>query len=713
MTFVKAAPASGGVPLVSVPTVVLDTETTGLDPAGDRIVQIGAVRIAAGKIDGEDVFDRLVNPAIPIPPASTEIHNISDADVSTAEDFPTAMPALAEWVGTSLVVGYSIGFDLAVLKSEHQRHGLAWHRPRSLDVRDLIEIVAPDLPEASLELAADWLGIEVRDRHQALGDARLTAEIYLALISKLSAAGITTLAQAERASLTRGARQHEAARSAGWEEVVEEALLVPATVNDYARIDSFPYRHRVRDIMHAPPRLASATTTLADALAMMMREQISSVFVQPSAGTDDYAILTERDILRAIDAEKSAALSALATDCATRPLRTIAEDEFIYRAIVDMSARRIRHLGVHDEAGALVGALSARDLLKQRASDAISLGDSIAKAQSVAELGKVWSELTVVTRGLVYEEVDSRDIAAVVSRELRALTKRACEIAERELVTAGDGGPPVPYAMLVLGSGGRGESLLAMDQDNAIVYASGEAADATDRWFEKLGSRVADILNEVGVTYCQGGVMAKNAAWRMSLERWHQVVEAWITRSRAEDILNADIFFDCRVVHGEARLAETLLSESLTRAAAAANFQHTLATNAARFESMLGLFGRFRLTNGRIDLKKGGLFPIVSTARVLALRHALPARATPARLEGVATLMPEQTHVATALIEAHRILLDLVLRQQLRDLDRGMALSNAVRPSELTKHEQQELRWALEQIPGVPNLLGTPLFASA
>ncbi|MGI9421763.1 MAG: putative nucleotidyltransferase substrate binding domain-containing protein, partial [Hyphomicrobiaceae bacterium] len=97
--------------------------------------------------------------------------------------------------------------------------------------------------------------------------------------------------------------------------------------------------------------------------------------------------------------------------------------------------------------------------------------------------------------------------------------------------------------------------------------------------------------------------------------------------------------------------------------------------------------------------------------RVLALRHNIPDRSTPGRLHAAKQHMPEQAHVAEALIEAHKILLGTVLRQQLRDLDRGLALSNAVRPGELTKHQTQELRWALEQVPEVPNLLGTPLFA--
>ena len=641
MTFSRADSSLGGVPLASVPTIVLDTETTGLDPSSDRVVQIGAVRIAKGRISDGDTFDSLVQPGIPIPPATTKIHGIRDADVAGAAAFQPTMRMFANWAGPALFVGYSIGFDLAVLRAESRRIGEHWQSPRSLDVRDLVQILAPDLPQGSLEVAADWLGVTIDARHTALGDAQATAEIYLALLPKLAAMGIVTLAQAERACLRQAGGGRAASQSAGWEEVVDEARLVPASVEEYARIDSFPYRHRIREIMRQPPHTIDEDNSLGEALEVMMRERISSVFtVAGKQGTVD-GILTERDILRAINDDKVAALTSPAAKHASKPLATIGQDEFIYRAIVDMSARAIRHLGVHDGSGGIVGALSARDLLKQRADDAISLGDSIARAESAPELGAIWTELTVVARGLVYEGVDARDIAAIISNELRALTRRACELAERELLVAGDGPVPVPYAMLILGSGGRGESLLAMDQDNAIVYQDledGEAEVETDAWLEKLGKRVADILNGVGVAYCKGGVMAQNASWRMSQSRWRQTAASWISRSQPQDILNADIFFDCRSVHGANDLSEALRLEAIELAAQSRSFQRTLAMTASRFETPIGMFGRYRLTNGRIDLKKGGLFPIVSTARVLALQHGIAERSTPGRLQMIASL---------------------------------------------------------------------------
>jgi len=715
-----------GLPLHAIPVVAMDTETTGLDVKTDRVVEIAAVRLKGGGQDAADGaaprYAALVDPGVPIPPASTAIHSLTDDEVAGAAAFPAAMAAFADWVGKSVVVGYSIGFDLAVLKAEHQRHGMAWTAPRSLCVRHLLQLVAPHLPGQSLEVAAQWLGVEVGERHRALGDAETAGRIFKALLPRLREKGVVTLAQAERVCRSLTARLEEEAQ-AGWHDVVRDSRQAPRSVAEFARIDSFPYRHRVADLMRLPAVTIAGTRTLQEALAQMMERGISSVFVEPPEGGSgalgdalgDWGILTERDILRAMNADPAGALAAPVARYAKVPLVTIESDEFVYRAIAGMSKRGFRHLGVRDAAGKLVGALSARDLLRQRASDALSLGDSLERAETPEDLGRIWAGLTTVARGLVYEEADPRDIAAIVSRELRALTKRACELAEGMLAARGEGGPPRPYAMLVLGSGGRGESLLAMDQDNAIVFdpqvpGGGEPGGPEDRWFEQLGILVADMLNDAGVVYCPGGIMASKPEWRMDLTGWRRRIEIWIGKSRPEDILNSDIFFDALPVHGDEKLAEGLYAEAAAAARSSRTFLKAMAVQAGDFHVPLNWRGRPKLENGRIDLKKGGIMPIFAAARIAALTHGVAARSTPERLEAVRELDVFDSALIGRLIEAHKILLGTILHQQLRDLPLGVKLSNKVAPAEMEPYDHQQLTWALGQIDSVRTLLGTPGF---
>ncbi len=699
-------------PLASIPAVVIDTETTGLDVANVRIVEIGAVRLeTCAPASQPPVFSGLIDPGIPIPEAATGIHGLGDADIAGAPPFPERVAEFAQWAGAAVVIGYSVGFDLAVLKAEHERHGLPWQAPRALDVRHLVELVAPQLPAQSLEIAADWLGVALADRHRALGDARIAADVYRAIVPKLREKGIVTLAQAERAVRSLSARMTEEAQ-AGWHDMARTGNdggsgRGGGSVAEYAGIDSFPYRHRVAAAMKSPPLTVANDRPVKGALADMLAAQVSSLFLPPESAGGDHGIVTERDILRAIDRDGPAAMEAPVGSLARRPLVTVHRDEFVYRAMAEMSRRGFRHLGVMAEDGTLCGALSARDFLRQRGGDAVALCESIDSAGSRFELGRVWSRLTAIVRALVLEDVDTRDIAAMISHKLRALTARACQLAEAEMAEAGLGAPPAPYALLVLGSGGRGESLLAMDQDNALILADDAPADA-DAWFEQLAGRTADILNEAGVAYCQGGIMASNPAWRKPLAAWRQTVRSWIERSRAEDLLNCDIFFDAQAVLGAADLADSLRAEALELARHAPTFHQQLALKAGRFDTPLGLFGRFRTEGGRVDLKIGGIMPIFSTARVVALREGVAARTTPKRLaaaRGAATVADE---TLDNLVEAHRILLTLILDQQLRDIEDGVALSNRADPSALDGFRRQEMKWALEQVPLVANLLGTP-----
>ncbi|MBU2532224.1 MAG: CBS domain-containing protein [Alphaproteobacteria bacterium] len=705
------APVMGrveSVPLASLPAVVLDTETTGLDTDRDRVIEIGAVRFEHQPDAAHETYVTFIDPGQPIPAASIAVHGIRDADVAGAPGFFTAFTRFAEWAGPAVILGYSIGFDLAILKAECERAGLPWRSPRALDIRHLVHILAPNLPDGSLETAAGWLGIEMLGRHRALADAELTRRVFEALLPRLREKQIRTLGEAERAIRQR-ASLLAAETKIGWilppesgsNEVNARAVL--------SRIDSFPYRHRVRGLMSAPPLVIAQGAPMVMALAKMADRKVSSLFVDGTEIGSGYGIIVERDVLRALVHHGAAALDLSAGELAVRPLVTIKQDEFVYRALALMAQREIRHLGVVDNAGRLIGALSARDLLRQRADDAVAFGSSIESAATPEELGRIWLSLPDVAGALIDEGVDAREIAAVISHELRALTERACQFAEAQLVGEGLGPAPADFGVMVLGSGGRGESLLAMDQDNAIVHA--DIADRPDAiaWFERFGRRLSDILDAVGVSYCKGGVMASSPQWRMDEARWRETVQHWVSRSRAQDILHCDIFFDARAVHGDVAMVEGLRRDAIDYAKGVRIFLSLLALNAGNVTSPFGILGRLKMRNGRIDLKRHCIMPIFSAARVGALRHGVTARSTLARLEALRSLDDVQPSVIDDLKESHRICFNLVLRQQLRDLAAGIRPSNDVAPTELSGHDHKEMIWALNRVPSINDILRTPM----
>jgi CBS domain-containing protein len=697
-------------PLIAINAVVMDTETTGLDAANARIIEVGAVRLTGGRIADTPPLRRLVRPDIPIPVESTRIHGFNDAAVADAPRFPTVWPEVAGYFDNTVLIGHSIGFDLAVLERECARANIPWQSRPSLCTRILSEIVNPALSDFSLDRVAGWLGVEVVGRHSALGDATTAARVFQKLVPLLRNRGIRTLGEAIHATASLRRLIDEQIR-AGWTDV--SGVPADPLADTGPRIDIYPYRHRVSEIMSSPPRFVSPQATLAAVIAQITTEKLSSVYVHAGDGAArpaDTGIVTERDILRVLAERGNDALAQSVDRAMTRPLAVVDANAFAYVAIGRMNRLGIRHLGVVDDTGTVVGALSARDLLRLRAQSALLLGDDIGHAETSAELARTWARVQPVAAGLLSEGLSGREVAAIVSRQLGAMTRRAAVLAERQMQADGRGAPPQSYALVVLGSAGRGESLLATDQDNALIFADGAPGGAEDRWFALFGEHVTRLLHEAAVPYCKGGIMAKNADWRGSVATWRERIGHWIGRSDPQDLLNIDIFFDLRCVHGDAGMAEALWRGAFDAANGRADFAKLLVEAAGAVEPGLGWFGWFRTDQGRLDLKKVGLFGIVSAARALAIRYHVVELATPARLDGVKAALPGAESEIDMVKDAHGVFIDMILAQQIDDIGRGVAPTNRVAVDRLSARERTRLRIALESIGHLNEMVRDVLF---
>src|SRR5690606_23610100 len=118
----------------------------------------------------EEAHRALIRPGQPVPEAATAVHGINDDALCNAPEFRKAWPEFWAQINNRIVIGHSIGFDLAVLQHECKRAGIDWVRPRCLDVGLLAHAVRPDLAGYSMEELAAWLGIAITDRHSARGD---------------------------------------------------------------------------------------------------------------------------------------------------------------------------------------------------------------------------------------------------------------------------------------------------------------------------------------------------------------------------------------------------------------------------------------------------------------------------------------------------------------------------------------------------------------
>lgn len=695
--------------LLALDVISLDTETTSLDAKRGRIVQIGACRVAQGRLMAGSALDMLVNPGKPIPEVASRIHGISDERVAAAPRFPEAWASLRAFVGERVLVGHTIAYDLTILQHECSRYGIAWLSPHSLCVRLLAQIAKPDLPDHSLETIAAWMDIKIVGRHTALGDATAAAEIFIALLPRLRARGIRTLGEAIRAQ-DGSAGQLKRATLAGWSHHLSPPQPRPVEV-----ADPYAYRHRVADVMASPPAVVRSDSRLSEAIRAMTRRGTSSLLVSQSGDGNgpacDYGIVTERDVMRSIAHDETSVTRLSVGELATRPVISIEADAFVYRAIGRMNRLNIRHLAVRDRNQQFIGMVSARDVVRLRAATSIDLEDHIDQSEEPADLAQAWSMLPAVVQALLAEGLPAHLIAEIVSDELCALTRRAAILAERAMADEGLGGAPCSHTVMVMGSAGRGESLLAADQDNAIVFARGDEDGPEDRWFAQLGARMAEILDMSGVPLCKGGVMASNAAFRGSLALWKRRVEGWVRHSRPEDLLNIDIAFDLRPVHGDTGMGEDLFRYAHATAHAHPVFAMLLGERVMP-SNPFNILGRLRLEAGRVDLKRHALYPMVAATRALSIRHGMTVRSTRERLQRlVATSYPGSSELE-AVLEDHQTILKLLFMQQSRDLRDGIAASNRVVVPDLSRAERDRLYGILRSVQRFPDLVRDLMFPS-
>lgn len=169
--------------LTERPFIVVDTETTGLRAAADRVIEIGAVRLVSGKIEAE--FNRLINPGCSIPHRITRINGISTGMVYDQPAIDEVMPAFLDFLGKDVMVAHNLSFDLGFLNAELGRLERPPLTNETICTLRLARRLLRGLRSKGLSALADFYGIKIENRHRALGDARATALVLQHFLTQI------------------------------------------------------------------------------------------------------------------------------------------------------------------------------------------------------------------------------------------------------------------------------------------------------------------------------------------------------------------------------------------------------------------------------------------------------------------------------------------------------------------------------------------------
>ncbi|MBU2864275.1 CBS domain-containing protein [Reinekea forsetii] len=470
----------------------------------------------------------------------------------------------------------------------------------------------------------------------------------------------------------------------------------------------------VRDLIMRPPVHLTADATVHECARLMNDQKVSSVvvydYIDNSEDDDDSndqllpaGIVTDRDLRKRVLA-KALPYTTPLREIMSTDLITIAHDAYVYEAMLIMLRHNVHHLPLIKQ-HKITGVVALSDVVRHESQNSLLLVRGILSRETVEELAELSPQVSAVMVRMHKEGANSQMIGTAMSVIGRAFKQRLLQLAEQHL-----GPSPVPYCFLALGSMAREEQLIVTDQDNAIILSPDYDANLHDDYFNELAHFVCDGLAACGYSYCDGGIMATNPNWRMTLQDWKKQFSNWIENPDPKALLNASIFFDLSGVEGRTAWADQLTRFISQKAKNNKAFLAALARNALNRTPPLGFFKDFVLEiDGRqrysMNLKRRGTAPMVDVIRVHALAVGSLSQNSFDRLEDIAnsSLLPEGK--TEELSDALEYLSKIRIRQQVVALEAEEEPDNTVEPETLTGKERRGLKEAFQVLSSAQKFL--------
>ena len=453
---------------------------------------------------------------------------------------------------------------------------------------------------------------------------------------------------------------------------------------------------------------AEAPTVAADATAREAAQTMSTsdadavVIVQDGVPV---GLVTEGDLVERILAA-GASPDGPVMALVERPPVALRTDERLYDAMRTMMRERIRRIVVVDaEDGALRGLLTAEDMSHFRGLDPVATTERLERARSVSELARLRADSNRRLYRLYHQGVHSEDLLDLVTEIDDQLKRRVLATVERTLrEDLGDDAYDGPWAWLTFGAAGRRESVLRAWQDNGLVYADPDPADAerAAAYYEQFATRVVDALRECGYSDPENGIDASHEAFRQPLSAWQAAFDTWASGADAEASARAALCFDLRALAGDVELGDAL------RQAIAAHLPNDrltriFAREGTRIDIPLSTFGRIEVEEvdgvTGVNLRTRAIQPVVRLARALAVDiGALDSSNTFDRLRAVGASDHPLAAQAKGLVPSFTTLVDVHLREQMQAAERGEQPTDLVDPDAMHRSQQNLLKETLKDV---------------
>lgn len=439
---------------------------------------------------------------------------------------------------------------------------------------------------------------------------------------------------------------------------------------------------RIEDGTIREPLIVLEGTSIFEATRMMRELKADCVLAKKG---NRYGMVTGTDLLDAVII-KNMPLDSDVSEIASYRLITTDPQDYLFNALIMMTQQQIERVVVM-RGSELFGIVELTDVLSHFSSHSHVIGLRVERAQTLDDLREAAHGLTDLIKALISTGVKIR-----FTMELLAAMNGRIISKLFDLVIPNDMRPHV--CLIVMGSEGRGEQIMKTDQDNGLLFRDGLEWPEMHAVMQKF----SETLISFGFPPCPGNIMVSNPEWVNSTNQWAEKLSQWSQKFDGESVMKLAIAVDGKPLAGNAAMFKVARNAFLRSIKNNDIFFSHFAKAALNFDTPLTFFGNLK-DKGMLDIKKGGIFPIVHGIRTMALEHRILETNTFKRIEALVEMEQLRKSVGENLAEALSLFVQIRLKHQIQRVEESVdgidKTPNAIDLQRLNKLERDLLRDAL------------------
>jgi CBS domain-containing protein len=457
-----------------------------------------------------------------------------------------------------------------------------------------------------------------------------------------------------------------------------------------------PSHQPVAALMRKPLIVCPPHTSIREAAQRMTESGATSIVVDLGSSL---GILTDRDLRTRVVAG-GLSYDAPVSEAMTAPAYTVAADRLGSEVWLDMLDRGVRHFPVLSATGAVLGVVEDTDLIAAETQTSFHLRAAIARASTQDELAAAARGLRPTIVALHRARTAPLHLAGIHSVVVDALIRRLIELA-----VADAGAAPTPFAWLALGSLARREALPGSDVDSAVAWRGEDKDPAILDYALAISRRVDEGLAACGLRMDARGTTAANPLLVRSLASWRRAAQSWLEDPRQDQaLILVSVVVDSRPVWGIH--TGVSLAEAFRDARRHPALLRQLARFSLSFRPPTGFLRGLVVEHsgehrGRLDLKHGGLVPIVDLARWAGMAAGVTSASTPERLRAAAAAGTLSAADAATLADAFELVMALRVQHHVVQIEAGAEPDDHIDPTTLSPLTRSYLKEAFRAVASV------------